>query len=61
MTNNILSLREVASLFGVTRYAVDHWIRSGKITAVWTSPKKRGIYLSEIDRFVIDHCLVVSE
>lgn len=60
MTRIILSINEVASMFEVSRYAVDQWIRSGKITAVWTSPKRRGIYQSEVDRFIEEYDLVVS-
>lgn len=47
-------------MFGVSRFAVDQWVRSSKIKAVWTSPKRRGIYRSEIDRFVKEYGLVVS-
>ncbi len=60
MSKSMLTVSEVASMFGVSRFAVDQWVRTGKITAVWTSPKRRGIYQSEVDRFVKEYGLVVS-
>ena len=47
-------------MFGVSRFAVNNWIKSGRMTAVWTSPKRRGIYRSEVDRFIEEYDLVVS-
>jgi len=60
MKDIIVNINETAKIFDVSRYAVDGWIRSGKISAVKTSPHRRGIYRSEIDRFIKENNLVVS-
>ena len=60
MKEIIVNINDAATMFGVSRYAVDGWIRSGKISAVKTSPHRRGIYRSELDRFIEENDLVVS-
>lgn len=61
MSKEILSVKAVAKKFDVTRFAVNRWIKSGMISAVWTSPHRRGILRSELDRFIAEYDLAVIE
>lgn len=52
MTDRPMTVRQVAELMGISRYAVYDAIRDGKLHAVRFSPKLIRIFPSEVDRWV---------
>ncbi|GBC73444.1 hypothetical protein HRbin04_00845 [archaeon HR04] len=46
----LLTTREVAEIFNVTRHAVDKWIRTGRIAAIKLPGGRYRIPVSEVEK-----------